>query len=153
MDEHKPFDLMAKCTAKHVIPGEPDHSHAVILAYEMQDPAAVELIFIPEMISWKFGRDLLFTAAIQGAPAGDGQAGDILIQPVYSTSYGSHLLFTIRGAVSRDAPALPPEDFVLDRRTAQKFLYATFDLVPLGEEDYSAEVDAFLHVMQLGRDS
>jgi hypothetical protein len=40
---------------------------------------------------------------------------------------------------------------ILDRRTAQKFLYATFDLVQLGEEDYSVQVDAFLHVMQLGQ--
>jgi hypothetical protein len=30
----------------------------------------------------------------------------------------------------------------------QKFLYATMDLVQLGEEDYTVQVDAFLLEMQ-----
>lgn len=134
MEPDKPFDLLGKCTAAHVIPGEPDHKHALLLGYEIQDPAAVEIIFIPELISWKFSRDLLVTAAIQGAPAGEL---DVLVQPGYNTTYGNHLLLTLR---NRD----DQEDFILDRRSVQKFLYSTMDLVPLGEEDYSAEIDVAL---------
>lgn len=139
MEENKPFDILAKCTATHVnMDDEPDHKHAVLLAYEVQHPAAVELIFIPEMLSWVFSRDLLFTAAIQGAPAGEG---DVVVQPSYNTSHGSHLLLTLRNDTGK-------EDFVLDRRSVQKFLYTTMDMVAIGEEDYSAEIDAALSLMR-----
>lgn len=149
MEANKPFDLLGKYTATHVnMDDQPDHKHAVLLGYEVQDPAAVELIFIPELISWKFSRDLLVTAAIQGAPAGEGAAGDVVIQPGYGTAHGNHLLITFRGALRHDGPSLPPEDFILDRRSVQKFLYATMDLVPLGEEDYSAEIDIALSLMR-----
>lgn len=142
MDAYRPFDLKAKCTATHVNMGdEHDHKHVVFLAYERQDPAAVTLIFIPEFLSWTFSRDLLFTAAIQGAPSGDGEAGDVLIQPNYNNVHGSHLLLTLRNGETK-------EDFILDRRSVQKFLYATMDLVELGEEDYSADIDIALSLMR-----
>lgn len=133
--EHRPFDIMTKAVVDHE-----DHQHTVILAYDADDSAAVEIVFIPEFISWIFARDLLFTAAIQGAPAGEG---DVLVQPGFSSQHGSHLQVTFR---SPDGE----ETFILDRRTAQKFLYETMDLVALGEEDYSNQVDAALHVMLLG---
>jgi hypothetical protein len=136
-DDHRPFDILVRCTGTHIDP-DGDHKHALLWAYDKEHPAAVELVFVPELISWTFSRDLLFTAAVQGAPAGEG---DVLIQPQYSTTHGSHLVLTLRSADGR-------EDFILDRRTAQKFLYATFDLVQLGEEDYTVQVDAFLLEMQ-----
>lgn len=141
MEDHRPFDVMVQCSGTHIDP-EGDHKHALIWAFDKEHPFAVELVFMPEFLSWIFARDLLFTAAIQGAPAGDGQAGDVLIQPSFSQEYGNHLVLTLKDETLS-------EDFILDRRTAQKFLYATFDLVALGEEDYSVQVDAFLHAMLL----
>lgn len=141
MTEHRPFDVMVQCSGTHLDP-DGAHKHALIWAFDKDHPYAVEMVFMPEFLSWVFSRDMLFTAAIQGAPAGDGTAGDVLIQPSYSEEYGSHLVVTLKGDVLA-------EDFILDRRTAQKFLYQTFDLVALGEEDYSVQVDAFLHAMLL----
>src|SRR5688572_30805510 len=133
--DHRPFDVLMRCTGVHE-----DHRHALLWAYDKDNPAAVDLVFVPELISWKFARDLLFTAAVQGAPAG---IGDVVVQPSYSSTYGSHLVLTLRNHEDES-----PEDFVLDRRTAQKFLYATMDLVALGDEDYSAEIDAALSMMR-----
>jgi hypothetical protein len=138
--DQRPFDVLMRCTGVHK-----DHRHALLWAYDKDDPAVVELVFVPELISWRFDRDLLFTAAIQGAPAG---LGDVMIQPSYSSERGNHLVLTLRN--EQDGPV---DDFFLDRRTAQKFLYSTMDLVQLGEEDYSAHVDAFLHALMLGRES
>lgn len=146
MKDQRPFDVLVRCSGVHLDP-EGEHRHNLLWAFDKDDSAAVELVFIPEFISWTFARDVLHTAAVSGAPAGEG---DVRIQPAYSAEHGFHLVLTIR---SKEEGVEVREDFILDRRTAQKFLYSTTDLVPLGEEDYSAQVDAFLHALMLGRDS
>jgi hypothetical protein len=148
---HRVFDVKMMCSAEHIDSPTQWHKHSVVLCYDKDNPAAVELVFLPELESWTFSRDLLFQAAIQGVPSGE-QGGDIDFTPVVSERFGNHIVMVLRGHDPEGGPDLT-EKFILDRRTAQKFLYATFDHVPLGEEDYSAQVDAFLHVMQLGRES
>jgi hypothetical protein len=133
MDDRRPFDVLHHCTIHH------GHAHPGILAFDKEHPFAVELVFMPEMVSYVFGRDLLFQAAIQGVPCGDG---DIVISPAYSAERGSHLIMVANDY--NGETYVGTQTLLLDRRVAQKFLYATMDLVGLGEEDYSGAVDAFL---------
>lgn len=134
--DHRPFDVAHPCIIDH------GHEHTGVLAYDVNHPAAVELVFLPEMISWIFARDLLFQAAIQGVSAGEC---DVVAYP----RDRSHVV--VRVTDYEGEKVVGHDDLVLDRRVAQKFLYATMDLVPLGEEDYSAQVEEFLHIMQRGR--
>jgi hypothetical protein len=140
MKDRRPFDVMVQCSVYHE-----GHNHPVILAYDQENPAAVELVFMPEMVSWIFGRDVLFQAAIQGVPDGEG---DIHAYPAFSQDRGSHVVLSLR-EYAGDA-YIGQHELILDRRTAQKFLYQTLDLVQLGEETYDAQIDAFLMLMQAG---
>lgn len=150
MEDRRPFDVMVAFTGRHVEDGS-THQHPLVWAYDKEHPAAVELVFLDAMTSWIFSRDLLHTAAISGEQAGS-EVSDVRIHPSFyaGQEQGHFLTLTMIGADSRYGPALPPETFILDRRVAQEFLYQTYDLVALGEEDYSVQLDAFLHVMQLG---
>ena len=141
MQDHRPFDVTVQCSVYHE-----GHHHPVVLAFDKDHPFAVELIFMPEMAEYVFARELLFQAAIQGVPVGEL---DIRIDPVYTAERGSHLVITMKDFEGETF--LGDHVLILDRRTAQKVLYATMDLVQLGEEDYSAQVDAVLQVMQLGQ--
>lgn len=141
MSEKRVFDVRVMCSAEHIDSPTQWHKHSVVLCFDKEHPAAVELVFLPELESWTFSRDLLFQAAIQGVPSGE-QGGDIDFTPLVSERFGNHIVMILRGHDTRGTEL--EEKFILDRRTAQKFLYATFDLVPLGEEDYSGAIDALL---------
>jgi hypothetical protein len=138
MQDHRPFDVMVQCSVYHE-----GHHHPIVLAFDKEHPFAVELVFMPELVSYVFARETLFQAAIQGVPTGEL---DIHIDPVYTAERGSHLVLTLKDYEGETF--LSDHVLILDRRTAQKFLYTTFDLVQLGEEDYTAQVDAFLLEMQ-----
>lgn len=120
------------------------HRHDAILVYTEDDPMAIVLYFVPEMIRWTLGRDLFVTAAIQGAVAGIPE-GHVQVIPAHSERFGNHLVVMLDGvddtATNEGAGV---EKFIIDRRTVQKFLYATMDLVALGEEDYAAQIDEML---------
>lgn len=139
IQDHRPFDVVVPCSVFHE-----GHHHPVVLAFDKDHPFAVELVFMPEMLEYVFARELLFQAAIQGVPTGEM---DIRIDPVYTAERGSHLVITAKDFDGQEF--LGDHVLILDRRTAQKFLYQTFDLVNIGEEDYSVQVDAFLHAMLL----
>ncbi|SEP49684.1 SsgA family sporulation/cell division regulator [Amycolatopsis saalfeldensis] len=104
------------------------------LSYHAAEPFAVTVAFRTERgrwIEWTFARDLLVTGL--GEPAG---LGDVRVRPDLSED---EAMLTLE-IESPDGYA----SFELEREDIQTFLDSSYELVPLGEESESFDVDALI---------
>jgi hypothetical protein len=104
------------------------------LSYVASEPFAVNIAFRTERgrwVEWTFARELLVTGLRE--PAG---IGDVRVRPDLSTDEGI-LILEIE---SPDGYALVE----IEREDVERFLDAATELVPLGTESDSFDVDAFI---------
>jgi hypothetical protein len=104
------------------------------LSYHAAEPFAVTVAFRTERgrwIEWTFARDLLVTGLDD--PSG---LGDVRVRPDLSED---EAMLTLE-IESPDGYA----SFELEREDIQTFLDSSYELVPLGEESESFDVDALI---------
>ncbi|GAB3584396.1 SsgA family sporulation/cell division regulator [Amycolatopsis endophytica] len=104
------------------------------LSYVASEPFAVNIAFRTERgrwVEWTFARELLVTGLRE--PCG---IGDVRVRPDLSTDEGI-LILEIE---SPDGYALVE----IEREDVERFLDAATELVPLGTESDSFDVDAFI---------
>jgi hypothetical protein len=112
-----------------------------VLWYDDQDPCVVALEFHSyngTVSEWHVSRDVLATVAFSRKPAGEQ---NFILRP--ETFQGMPMALACMRAL--DVPDPQGHQHILFvNRDLQLFLYDTFDLVPLGDEDYSEQIDAAL---------
>lgn len=99
----------------------------VLFVYDETDPFAITAKFAAGK-RWSWSRDMT-ALALQHPDAGAG-GGDVLIQ-----REGEHLAVTLKGREGSVTMLLPADDM-------RRFLEATYQLVPMGQEDI--DVDAWI---------
>ena len=113
--------------------GRGHHIHSV-LAYQHQDPFAVNMTFLTpdESLTWTFGRDLL----IEGLRRTSGD-GDVSVAPSISPDGRAIVLITLSS---------PDGHLILQAPTSQisEFVARSLAVVPIGDEAANLDIDALI---------
>jgi Streptomyces sporulation and cell division protein, SsgA len=131
MDRQQPTAVTAELTLRMVVDSQRTVAIPCSLEYRAEEPFAVRAIFRtgPADIEWSFARDLM----IEGLQRPSGE-GDVVMWP---ERQGPVPLLLI-------ALNSPSGQAVLECESAhvEQFLRRTFQIVPLGDEGASLDIDA-----------
>jgi hypothetical protein len=128
-----PTAVTAELSLRMVVDTDATIEVPCALEYRAEEPYAVRATFRTGVadIEWMFGRDLL----LEGLQRPSGE-GDVVIWPEHS---GEHPLILL-------ALNSPSGQAVLecDRPLVEVFLRRTFEIVPLGAEELTTDVDGWI---------
>jgi sporulation and cell division protein SsgA len=132
-----PSTVTHELTAVVATPDESGVALPVVVHYDADDPYAVSATFVTghgEGVTWIFGRDLLRVGLDR--PSGEG---DVRIW----SSQMDGLELVVIALLSTDGEALL--QIAVDE--IAEFLYATYALCPVGEEDAHLDMDRTLELL------
>ena len=128
--EHRPTAVTAELSLRMVVDSDRTVSVPCSLEYREEEPYAIRATFRTGItdIEWMFARDLL----LEGLQKPSGE-GDVVMWPEHHD--GALLLIALNS---------PSGQAVLecDSALVEQFLRRTFQIVPLGQESASIDIDA-----------